>query len=426
MFYCLRSIALVLIFIGWAQDASSQQRLPDRVTSFVIGGVTLQEGVKNPIVPSGMQKVEITYNNPIMHSTGSLDIVAYPLEFTLSLYNAMRSPDAVISADRLTVTVDVFVPEGETYQMLIGRTEAEPVEERQQYFWGTVEVPDAVISGRAILPEGVTPITERSGGIAIVDPERYLKALESEYDFDLFQLAIVRIADFNEHLAFELEHVPDGAYAILAYQEVLDAQGNREDAGILLGMNVLTGGVDSTALIHVADGQSITDLQVMLQGEPEVVELSEVRIDSIYAEDHLFSVLRDNRQPTMIVDVSQALIVNIPKHIQDVFPVFLSGNVDDLLKFVIPVSDLMKGDIVSIVGAPVSGNTVQAALLIRHAKRSDLDRDGDVDFDDFLSFVGVYGTRDIFPGYVFEADLDGDGEVGFADFLIFVSDFEGG
>ena len=64
--------------------------------------------------------------------------------------------------------------------------------------------------------------------------------------------------------------------------------------------------------------------------------------------------------------------------------------------------------------------------MIRHAKRSDLDRDGDVDFDDFLSFVGVYGTRDIFPGYVFEADLDGDSEVGFADFLIFVSDFEGG
>ena len=112
MFYCLRSIALVLIFIGWAQDASNQQRPPDRITSFVIGGVTLQEGVKNPIVPSGMQKVEITYNNPIRHSTGSLDIVAYPLEFTISLYNAMRSPDAVISADRLTVTVDVFVPEG--------------------------------------------------------------------------------------------------------------------------------------------------------------------------------------------------------------------------------------------------------------------------------------------------------------------------
>ena len=95
----------------------------------------------------------------------------------------------------------------------------------------------------------------RSSGVALIDPERYLEALESDQDFDLFELAIVRITGFNEQLEFELKHVPDGAYAIIAYQEVIDAQGNREDVGILKGINALTGGVDSTALVQVVDGQ---------------------------------------------------------------------------------------------------------------------------------------------------------------------------
>ena len=39
-----------------------QQPVTPAVTSFVIGGVTLQENVKNPPVPSGMQQFEITFN----------------------------------------------------------------------------------------------------------------------------------------------------------------------------------------------------------------------------------------------------------------------------------------------------------------------------------------------------------------------------
>ena len=39
-----------------------QQPVIPAVTSFVIGGVTLQEDVKNPPVPSGMQQFEITFN----------------------------------------------------------------------------------------------------------------------------------------------------------------------------------------------------------------------------------------------------------------------------------------------------------------------------------------------------------------------------
>ncbi len=412
---------------GWGQE------IKPAVTSFVIGGVTLQEDVKNPPVPSGMQKFEITYNTLITreqeeekfrYGIAGLQIHSYPFEFTISLYNATQGTGVAVSEDRMTLTGMVDLPAGATYQMLISRHDSDPIDERQQYFWGTAELPDAIISGKATLPEGVVPLTMGEGGVALIDSERYLKALASEQDFDLFELAIFRITDFNEHLEYRLKHVPDGAYAMIAFQEVLDAQGNRKDVGILKGINALTGGVDSTALVRVVDGQSVTDLQIMLEGEPEAIDFSEVRIDSVDAESHSFSV-QVSRRPNMIVDASQALIVNIPKHIQDIVPVFLSGNFDDFLNFVIPFSDLEKGDIISIFGTSISDTEMQAILVIRHRKRSDFNGDGNVDFTDFLFFAEAFGTRDIFSGYVAEADLDGDGQVAFPDFLIFVSDFEG-
>lgn len=432
----IRRVIVVAIATGVMGSTGWGQEIEPAVTSFVIGGVTLQEDVKNPPVPSGMQKFEITYNTPITreeeeekfrYRIAGLQILSYPFEFAMSLYNATQGPGVAVSEDRLTLTGMVDLPAGVTYQMLISPNDIDPVDETQQYFWGTEELPDAEISGRAILPEGVVPLPMGDGGITLLDSERYLKALESEQDFDLFQLAIVRVAWFNEQFEFKLKHVPDGAYAMLAFQEVLDAEGNRTDVGILRGLNALTGGVDSTALVHVVDGQSVTGLQIMLEGEPEpeVIDFSEVRIDSVDAESHSFSVQFPYRSPNMTVDASQALIVNIQKSIQDIVPVFLSGNFDDFLNFVIPFSDLMTGDIISIFGTPISETEMQAILVIRHRKRSDFNGDGNVDFTDFLFFADAFGTRDIFSGYFAEADLDGDGQVAFPDFLIFVSDFGG-
>ena len=427
-FFVLALATGVMGSTGWGQETEPA------VTSFVIGGVTLQEDVKNPPVPSGMQKFEITYNTPITreeeeekfrYRIAGLQIHSYPFEFAMSLYNATQGTGVAISEDRMTLTGTVDLPAGATYQMLISRKDSDPIDEQQQYFWGTAELPDAEISGRAILPEDVVPLTMGEGGVALIDPERYLKALESELDFDLFELAIVRITGFNEQLEYRLKHVPDGAYAMLAFQEVIDAEGNREDVGILKGINVLTGGIDSTALVQVVDGQSVTSLQIMLEGEPEAIDFSEVRIGSVDAESYSFSVQFPYRRPNMIVDASFALIVNIQKSIQDIVPVFLSGNFDDFLNFVIPFSDLMKGDIISVYGTPISETEMQAILVIRHRKRSDFNGDGNVDFTDFLFFADAFGTRDIFPGYVAEADLDDDGKVDFPDFLIFVSDFEG-
>ena len=58
--------ALMIIFIGWGQSTFAQQQtVTPAVTSFVMGGVTLQEDVKNPPVSSGMQQFEITFNSPV-------------------------------------------------------------------------------------------------------------------------------------------------------------------------------------------------------------------------------------------------------------------------------------------------------------------------------------------------------------------------
>ena len=54
---------------------------------------------------------------------------------------------------------------------------------------------------------------------------------------------------------------------------------------------------------------------------------------------------------------------------------------------------------------------------------ADIDGDGQVDFADFLSFVGKFGTRRGDARYDARYDLDSDGEIGFSDFLIFASNF---
>ena len=53
----------------------------------------------------------------------------------------------------------------------------------------------------------------------------------------------------------------------------------------------------------------------------------------------------------------------------------------------------------------------------------DFDNSGNVDFTDFLLFVGAFGSREGQEGYDTKYDLNSDGEIGFADFLIFANSF---
>lgn len=57
------------------------------------------------------------------------------------------------------------------------------------------------------------------------------------------------------------------------------------------------------------------------------------------------------------------------------------------------------------------------------AVSGDFNRSGRVDFDDFLLFVGAYGSRSGKPDWNPKFDLNGDRVVGFHDFLLFVDTF---
>ena len=88
----IRRIIVVAIATGVMGSTGWGQEIETAVTSFVIGGVTLQEDVKNPPVPSGMQKFEITYNTPITreqeeekfrYGIAGLQIHSYPMAMSI-------------------------------------------------------------------------------------------------------------------------------------------------------------------------------------------------------------------------------------------------------------------------------------------------------------------------------------------------------
>ncbi len=420
-----------------------QQPATPAVTSFVIGGVTLREDAKNPPVPSGMQRFEIAFNIPIKDidilPELSLDITfnnpnesllnssAFPFELLELLVSAS---DFGISEDRLKLTGTANLPAGATYQMLIGNQDAN-LSEAQQYFLGTAELSDAVVSGVGILPEGIARI-DTVGAAVLIDPELYSKALMD--GTDPFESASVRISNFNvlesfpEQLAFELKHVPDGSYALALFQDVVDTEGNPVELVAFVGISMMTGEVDPASLIQVVDGASATGLQVMLEELIELVpvDIREVSVQSVNAETNSFSIQRNGQQ--VRVDVSQALMITLDqKSVDDILAIFFSGNVEDLIQLFFPISNLMPGDTVSILGFPISGTAIQALIVIRQApsqtRSADLNGDGNVDFSDFLLFAAAFGTSEGVPGYNAAADLDGDGTVAFSDFLIFANAF---
>ena len=53
----------------------------------------------------------------------------------------------------------------------------------------------------------------------------------------------------------------------------------------------------------------------------------------------------------------------------------------------------------------------------------DFDGNGAVDFADFLSFAGAFGTRVGDASYLADADLNVDGSIDFSDFLTFAGQF---
>ena len=427
-------------------DPNSFEQMPPSggapsATSVVIGGVTISEAMMSnmmgAVVPSGMQPIEITFDQPLIVTLDPVEGIAIENVEILTFPFALlaTATDLAVSEDRLKVTATLNLSADETYQMIIGGSGAMVMlNDIQQYFFGTVALPDAVVSGTAVLPQGVQ-ISE-PGVAALYKPDVLAALLASAGDDDdLFALAlsaIVRVSplspaeSFPEQLAFALQHVPDGAYALSLSQDVVDGDGNVVTMSHFSGINPFTGEVDPAALIQVVNGASVTDLQIMLQTDPEPVDIREVRVQSVDVENNSFFIQRNGQQ--VRVDVSQALTITLDqRNPEDIIAIFFSGNVEDLAQLIFPISDLMVGDTVSILGFPISGTAIQALIVIRQApsqtRSADLNGDGNVDFSDFLLFAAAFGKNEGEAGYNAGADLDSSGAVNFQDFLIFANAF---
>ena len=153
----IRRFLVVALTTGVMGSPGRGQEIETAVTSFVIGGVTLQEDVKNPPVPSGMQRFEITINKPVVtvttlrepetlpyfdgdsiaiatitkHYDIDRDLISYPPDLIIEVLTA---PDLSASADGFTLTGTINLPDSMSFQVLIGESDPDPIDEQQQYF----------------------------------------------------------------------------------------------------------------------------------------------------------------------------------------------------------------------------------------------------------------------------------------------------
>ncbi|MFT5368208.1 MAG: hypothetical protein ACI8V2_003171 [Candidatus Latescibacterota bacterium] len=96
--------------------------------------------------------------------------------------------------------------------------------------------------------------------------------------------------------------------------------------------------------------------------------------------------------------------------------------VETRASLLVTVSEGTTDDVISVTASDgtdsLSQNwTVTKALL------GDFDVDKDVDFSDFLIFVGAFGKTSADPAFIASADINGNGTVDFPDFLTFVRFF---
>ena len=372
------------------------------VTSFTFGEATMEEDVANAPLPVGPLEAVFTFDTPVevtFDDEGdpifeNLEIVVFPSSL---LEEGASQP--VVSEDGLTLTATFDLPENATYQLIIGDESAESIDDLHQYFFGTVALSEAVVSGFGVLPEGLEGAMIDEEGIALLlDPEILLEVLFEEEDDSDFsgkvaraaKVAIlrqlqpgpgdqdpdgrpggpppggddsegggdgglgelirpaVRLAAVDLDLDFEFEHVPDGSYVLLVSSFGVDAEGNDVELFSLVGLNDEAEGpddlFDEETLVKVVDGQSVTDLAVQLELDLEEVFIEEVRVERVEVENDRFFIRGPDDRPVS-VDVSEAELYTLD---------FESFDLDELLP----------GDIVAIGGFVVSDREIQASEVI--------------------------------------------------------------
>ena len=211
------------------------------------------------------------------------------------------------------------------------------------------------------------------------------------------------------------------------------------DLSAVVGLDAM-GTIDSAKLIRVANGVSVTGLQVALQPDSEIeleeTSIQKVRVKRIDADDNRFFVQSDGREVTVFVEVAT------PGDTTSIGTLFAtttdaSNDPNEILSSLVgqgmipgigffSFNQLMAGDTVSILGFPVSDSAIRALIVLRHSASAivgDLNGDNQVNFADFLLFAAAFGKGVGDAGYNPKADLNNDNEVNFADFLLFAANF---
>ncbi|MFT5366220.1 MAG: hypothetical protein ACI8V2_001167 [Candidatus Latescibacterota bacterium] len=374
---------------------------PISVVSFTLGGVTLEEDVKNPVLAVGPQEGVFTFSQPLDVTFdsdgdpdfGNLEFVALPP----SLLDRASLPR--VSDDGLTLTATFDLPEGETYQLITGDSDALSIEDLQQFFFGTTDLSDATVSGKALLPEDIGEVRIEEEGIALLlDPEILLEIFfgeegdhdgdragkvarlkraaktallqqqPSEGQFEPFQEGdgregeqgggdggedgglgefirpAVRLTALDGDLGFELDYVPDGEYVVAI---VLDAR-TLDGPVSLFALRGINEHAESEAdffqdLVVVSGGQSVSELIVQLQEDLEEVFIEAVSIARVEPENDLFFIRGPDDRPVS-VDVSGAELYTAD-----------GGFLD--------IDDFLPGDVVQIFGL-VGNDGIRALEVI--------------------------------------------------------------
>ena len=364
---------------------------PIEVVSLTFGGVTIAEDVKNPVVPSGPQDGVFTFSQPLdftLDEEGDPDFgdVAF-IAIPPSLFDAASLPR--ISDDQMTLTASFDLPEGETYQVIIGDTNLESLNDLQHFFFGTVELSDATVSGQALLPEDLGEFSIAEEGVALLlDPQILLELFFEDDDNDdrragkmaklkratkaallqqrqpidgrdgsgenrddrgddegLGELIrpAVRLGALGENLDFELDYVPDGEYVLAVALDVITSDGPLSLIA-LQGLNDRAETIDEAFvdLVVVSGGQSVSGLMVQLEEDLEEVFIEEVVVSRVEPENDVFFI-RAPDQGAVPVDVSEALLYTFDGEILD-------------------IDDFLPGDVVQIFG--LAGNNGIEAIEV--------------------------------------------------------------
>ena len=371
------------------------------VESFKLGDVELTEDIANAPLAPGPHVVTFTFNkalNVTFDEDGDPDFENLEFLVVPSSLLEEHASQPTVSEDGLTLTATFDLPEGVTYQLLAGDTDAENFEDISEFFFGTVALPEATVSGSGSLPEDLEGAVVSEEGIALLlDPEILLEVFLEETDDsdggdaagkitraakviaqqvqppppdgDLpdqmpmdgpddegggddgigpFIRPAVRIANLDLDLDFEFSHVPDGSYVMILASTATDAAGNEADLFTIVGINEDSEGpddlFDEDALVKVEGGQSVTDLAVALELDLEEIYIEEVRVRRVEVENDRFFIRGPNDHPVS-VDVSEAFMYTP------------DGEAFD-------IDQLLADDIVSIHGLVAGENEILAVEVV--------------------------------------------------------------